>query len=177
MSARMTLADGASTIAELQEFASFPPAAQRYVRRSLDIAFDRADAVAIWSRDEEETASIEAQTRLYGRLPALRALVLEDVDVRKIEGFLGSVITLSAFDLGQDRLHAFGPYRFLYERLLGAQVRPWLPAAFCAAASLPQLHPARRRVLLQSISEAAATAPAWSSREPGFFPEWIETTS
>jgi hypothetical protein len=39
---------------------------------------------------------------------------------------------------------------------------------------LPHLHPDRRRVLLQSISESAATAPGWSSREPAFWPEWVE---
>ena len=26
----------------------------------------------------------------------------------------------------------------------------------------------------QSISEAAATAPGWSAREPSFYPEWID---
>jgi len=81
---------------------------------------------------------------------------------------------VTAFDLGQNRIDNFGAYRFLYERLLGAAVRPWLPAAFCGAAALPYLHPSRRRGLLQSISEAAATAPGWSSREPAFFPEWVE---
>jgi hypothetical protein len=39
---------------------------------------------------------------------------------------------------------------------------------------LPHLHPDRRRVLLQSISESAATAPGWSNREPVFWPEWVE---
>ena len=35
-------------------------------------------------------------------------------------------------------------------------------------------NPDKRKVLLQSISEAAATAPGWSTREPVFFPEWVE---
>jgi hypothetical protein len=87
---------------------------------------------------------------------------------------MAPLVTMSAFDLGQDRLQSFGAYRFLYERLLGAGARPWLPGAFCAAAALPHLHPERRRVLLQSISEAAATAPGWSTREPAFFPEWVD---
>ena len=43
-----------------------------------------------------------------------------------------------------------------------------------AAAALPHIHPERRRVLLQSISEAAATAPGWSNREPAFYPDWVE---
>ena len=32
----------------------------------------------------------------------------------------------------------------------------------------------KRRALLQSISEAAATAAGWSNREPTFYPEWVE---
>jgi hypothetical protein len=29
-------------------------------------------------------------------------------------------------------------------------------------------------MLLQSLSEAAATAPGWSDRAPSFYPEFIE---
>src|SRR3546814_18123815 len=72
---------------------------------------------------------------------------------------------VAAFDLAQERLTCFCAFRVRYERLLGAEVRPWLPSAFCAAASLPQIRPERRKVLLQSLSEAAATAPGWSDRK------------
>ena len=57
---------------------------------------------------------------------------------------------------------------------LGYSDAGFLSAAFCAAAALPHLHPDRRRTLLQSISESAATAPGWSTREPVFWPEWVE---
>ena len=119
-------------------------------------------------------ASIRAQTKTYEHLPSLRQAIPEDSGLSQIDGFVGLLIRVSAFDLGQDRISSFGAYRFLYERLIGASARPWFPAAFCAAASLPHLHPHRRRALLQSISEAAATAPGWSTREPVFFPEWVE---
>ena len=79
-----------------------------------------------------------------------------------------------AFDLAQERIESFSAFRFLYERLIGADARPWLPSAFCAASALPQIKPSRRKVLLQSLSEAAATAPGWSDRAPSFFPEYIE---
>jgi hypothetical protein len=55
-----------------------------------------------------------------------------------------------------------------------AKARPWLPAAFCGAAALPRISPAWRKMLLQSLSEAAATAPGWSEREPCFYPEKVE---
>jgi len=167
-------ADGAMTLAEIKEFAAFPAATQRYIRRSLDVGLERSDALTIWSRDIVEAASIRAQTKFYGRLEEIRHLVPDDSGLDAIEPFMAPLVTVSAFDLGQDRLVSFGAYRFLYERLIGATVRPWLPGAFCAAAALPHLHPEKRRLLLQSISEAAATAPGWSNREPVFYPEWVD---
>ena len=104
----------------------------------------------------------------------MRSNVPDDSGLDAMEPLMGPLITMTAFDLGQDRLPDFASYRFLYERLIGAAVRPWLPGSFCSAAALPHLHPERRRTLLQSISEAAATAPGWSNREPAFFPEWVE---
>lgn len=174
MSSNARSGEGQVTLAEIKEFASFSSAAQRYVRRSLDVAYHRSDAIALWSRDAVEAAAIKAQTRVYEALDDIRHAVPEDANLAALPRFMGPLVTVSAFDLGQDRLEGFAPFRFLYERLIGAQARPWLPAAFCSAAALPNLHPVRRRALLQSISEAAATAPGWSSREPSFFPEWVE---
>jgi hypothetical protein len=174
MSAKSRPAEGAMTLAEMKEFAGFASSTQRYIRRSLDIGLDRDDALSRWSRDVVEAASIRAQARLYDRLPEVRALVPDDSGLEAVEPFMAPLITITAFDLGQGRLTTFSAYRFLYERLVGAGVRPWLPGAFCAAAALPHLHPELRRKLLQSISEAAATASGWSSRQPAFFPYWVE---
>jgi len=165
---------GALALAELKEFAGFTAATQRYIRRSLDIGLERQDAMGLWSRDVIEAASIRAQIRVYARLNDIRDMVPDDSGLDAIEPFMAPLITISAFDLGQDRLNGFSAYRFLYERLIGPAVRPWLPGAFCAAAALPHLHPEKRRILLQSISEAAATAPGWSNREPAFYPSWVE---
>ena len=174
MSARMKPAEGVMTLAEMKEFAGFPSATQRYIRRALDIGLDREDAMARWSRDVVEAASIRAQARIYARLPDIRDAIPEDSGLDAVEPLLAPLITVTAFDLGQGRLTSFSAYRFLYERLVGATVRPWLPAAFCSAAALPHLHPELRRKLLQSISEAAATASGWSTRQPAFFPYWVE---
>ena len=178
MGARMKPANGVMALAEMKEFAGFAAATQRYVRRSLDIGLDRDDAregaMSRWSRDVVEAASIRAQAKLYVRLPEIRAVLPDDSGLDRIEPFLAPLTMVTAFDLGQGRLTSFSAYRFLYERLVGAEVRPWLPAAFCAAAALPHLHPDLRRKLLQSISEAAATASGWSNRQPAFFPKWVE---
>jgi len=162
------------TIAELREFASFSAGEQRYIKRSLDVGLGRQDAFKLWARDAAETASIRSQYLVYQELKALRAQIPAENDSAGLETFMGKLLRVTAFDIAQDRLEGFSAYRFLYERLLGAEARPFLPSAFCAAAALPQIRPDRRKHLLQSISEAAATAPAWSDRAPSFYPEWVE---
>ncbi len=161
-------------IAELREFAGFTPCEQRYIKRSLDVGLGRQDAFKLWARDVDEIGSIRSQYVAYQDLKILRAAAPTDQSFEALDTYLGTLIRLTAFDLAQDRLTGFSAFRFLYERLLGAAARPWLPAAFCAAAALPQIRPERRKKLLQSISEAAATAPGWSTKEPQFFPEWVE---
>ncbi|MFA7602258.1 MAG: hypothetical protein WCY29_04545 [Novosphingobium sp.] len=162
------------TINELREFASFTSCEQRYIKRSLDIGLGRQDAFKLWARDPSEVASIRSQYVAYQELKALRGAAPEERGFEGVDLFIGKLVRLTGFDLAQERIGCFSAYRFLYERLLGAAVRPWLPSAFCAAAALPQIRPDRRKKLLHSISEAAATAPGWSTREPCFFPEWIE---
>ncbi len=162
------------TIAELREFAGFDAAEQRYIKRSLDIGLGRQDAFKLWARDASESASIRSQYVVYQELKTLRGALPSETGFEAIEDFIGKLVRVAAFDLAQERLSGFSAFRFLYERLLGPDVRPWLPSAFCAASALPQIRPDRRKNLLQSISEAAATAPGWSARAPSFFPEWIE---
>ncbi len=162
------------TIAELREFASFTPCEQRYIKRSLDIGLGRQDAFKLWARDATEVASIRSQYVVYQELKSLRGALPDDSSFEGTESFIGKLVRVAAFDLAQERIVSFSAFRFLYERLLGPEARPWLPSAFCAAAALPQIRPDRRKWLLQSISEAAATAPGWSTRAPSFFPEWVE---
>lgn len=161
-------------IAELREFAGFTPCEQRYIKRSLDVGLGRQDAFKLWARDAAENASIRSQYVIYQELKTLRGEKPGETCLDALEIFLGKLVRLTAFDLAQEKLTGFSAYRFLYERLLGADIRPWLPSAFCAAAALPQIRPERRKKLLQSISEAAATAPGWSTREPAFYPEWVD---
>ena len=162
------------TIAELREFASFSENEQRFIERSLDIALGRGDAFKSWGAEPGESSSIRGQYLAYRELKTLRDMIPCEATMEGLEAFMGPLMRVSAQDLARERIESFSAYRFLYERLLGARARPWLPAAFCAAAALPQIRPLRRKMLLQSLSEAAATAPGWSDREPCFYPEKVE---
>ena len=131
------------TIAELREFASFTAAEQRYIKRSLDIGLGRQDAFKLWARDADESGSIRSQYVVYQELKALRGHVPAETSFAALEAFMGKLIRVAAFDLAQERIEGFSAFRFLYERLLGAEVRPFLPSAFCAASALPQKNRAR----------------------------------
>ena len=162
------------TIAELREFASFTEDEQLFIERSLDIALGRGDAFKLWSKRAGDKAAIRGQYIAYRELRALRDAIPCETSLDGLQAFMGPLLRITAQDLAQEQLSSFSAYRFLYERLLGAKARPWLPAAFCGAAALPKIRPARRKMLLQSLSEAAATAPGWSDREPCFYPEKVE---
>lgn len=165
---------GRIVLEEMKEFAAFPKGTQRYIRRSLDVGLHRREAEQRWARNPSELARIRAQSVAYRRLDIMREALARVDAGGPVEMLLTPLVTLAAFDLGEGRLPCFGAFRFLYERLLRAPVRQWLPGAFCAAAALPHLHPRTRGILLSSLSEAAATAQEWSRREPVFFPEWVD---
>jgi len=161
-------------LAELTEFGGFTAAEQRYIRRSLDVAFVRADAAEHWARGIKEAAAIGCQARAYETIDEIGALAPENVEPDDPASLLPLLIRISAFDLQEGKLTSFAAYRFLYERLLGAAVRPWLVSAFCAAAAMPCVHPELRAELLQSVRVRDMAEAGWVSREALFFPEWVE---
>jgi hypothetical protein len=165
-----TLPAGTQLLGELREFASFPAETQSYIRRALAVRDGRGDRLRRHAASEEEARSVEAQTAFYGNLDHIRAAIPADDDIASVTSLMRWLVPLTAFDLAHKAIGSFAAYRFLYERLLGAGVRPWLFGAFCTAASLPQLHPEHRLRLLRSIDEQGCGAHGWSIREPLFMP-------
>jgi hypothetical protein len=161
---------------EMKLFAGFTPAEQRFVRRSLDVGLRRCDAMQ-WARNSAESARIEEQARRYRIVDLVRACVPDDDSMEATECFLAPLITMSVADLAECKLAGFEAYRFLYERLVGPEVRPWLLSAFSAAASMPSIHPDQRKLLMESIPLSDVAAAGWSIRPPLFYPEWVEKVS
>ena len=141
-------AGGALLISEMKEFASFPKATQRYIRRSLDVAYGRSDPLETWARDEIEAAAISCPGPL---LQAARSSPRADPGRQRSRH--DRAVPGHAGDAGRVRPRPGPPARISlpsasFTSDCWAQTsRPWLPAAFCAAAALPHLHPDRRRDL------------------------------
>lgn len=173
MDVQIKLSEGALIFAEIQEFGSFAAEAQHYIGRSLDAAFAPDLKVGRWARSEDEAVDISLQRSIYRALPAIRRSIPIDSEPVAADSFLFPLIAVSVFDLSGGGLETFSHFRFLYERLLGAGVRPWLECAFAAAAALPHQAPQRREALFASLGDASTSR--WSSREPAFVPEWLES--
>ena len=173
MPARSIRHGGTTMLFEMEEFASFAKGTQRYIRQSLDVGLSRRDAIARWARSGDEAEAIRRQYAAYRPLDEIRRLLAAEGTSETAGALLAALVPLTAFDLAAGRLPSFAAYRFLYERLIGARARPWLPAVFCAAVTLPHVDPDQRSALLESVAEAAVCV-RWSPREPGFVPEWVE---
>jgi hypothetical protein len=167
-------------ISEMREFASFTPKEQRFIKLGIEIAADQEMYEVIflrWSRNLSESRDITSRQQVYLQIDRVKELIPEGFSAGAIDSLMGPLIDFSNYDLIQGYIESFGAYRFLYERLFGVKIRPWLPSTFCAAAAMPNIVPDKRRTLLQSLSEAAATAPAWSKQKPIFFPEWVDKSN
>lgn len=162
----------------MKEFSHFHKKTQRYIRQSLDVMFERGDPLAKWGRTDIERGNIRNQMHNYrlvaGRIVTQLARTNGQAGIGNIEGMMGSLIAVSTFDISIGCLPHFGCYRFLYERLFGGDIRPWLPAAYVAASAMPDIPPQQRSNQLRSISGEACTVVQWHRRDPLFIPEWVD---
>src|SRR3546814_11617133 len=99
MATRSGPAAGDLSLSEIREFAGFPAATQRYIRRSLDIGLERDDAIARWSRDMVEETAISVQARVYHRLLEIRPHLPDDSALDAIERFMAPLNPVRAYAL------------------------------------------------------------------------------
>jgi hypothetical protein len=171
MLVEIKLGAGEMMFAEMQEFASFGIEAQHYICRSLDIALSPNLSPADWARSEREAHDTSAQKQAYRLLPGIRAAIPGADGFMDSEAFLLPLIGVSTFDVTCGPIASFAEYRFLYERLFGPKVRPWLASAFLAAAASPHLPAEIRQGLIRSVN--SGLTDRWSSAHPAYQPRWL----
>ena len=162
---------GEMMFAEMQEFASFGIAVQHYICRSLDLALSTNVSPTDWARSEREAHDIFAQKQAYRLLPGIRAAMPGADGIMDSEAFLLPLVAVSTFDVTCGPIATFAEYRFLYERLFGPKVRPWLASAFLAAAASPHFPAEIRQGLIRSVN--SSLTDCWSSAHPVYQPRWL----
>src|SRR3546814_9107818 len=122
--------------------------------------------ISDWSSDvcssDLEARSIRNQARTYRWRDHVVRLLAEE---RYLE-MAAPLTEISIFDLSQRQIRSFPAYRFLYERLIGGAVRPWLASSFGEAAVLPILSPRHRGELIGTLAEAEVLGTDWPREEP-----------
>jgi hypothetical protein len=171
MLVEIKLGAGEMMFAEMQEFASFGIEAQHYICRSLDVARSPNISPADWAGSEREAHDIFAQKQAYRLLPEIRASLPEADGFMDAEAFLLPLIAISTFDVTCGPITSFAEYRFLYERLFGPAVRPWLASAFLAAAASPHFPAEIRQALIDSVR--SGLTDRWSTAQPAYQPRWL----
>lgn len=157
-------------IDEMALFAAFPLATRRYIVRALDFGLPRGKPLVRWADSFFDIPMNLARLDLYLAFPAVRERFASGGVERWMSEFT-AVQRAADFDLQWPEIASFVPFRFLYERLAGPMLAPWLPSIFGAAATSPKLSE-------ESRAEALATLTMFDTQEierttaPTFYPDW-----
>lgn len=154
----------------MEDYARLPLASRRYIVRALDFGLRRGDYMARWAGSFFDMPANLARADLYAGIANVRPTVSVGAPLAASADAL--LRRCTAFDLQYDEMHHFMAYRFLYERLFGAGIRPHLAQAYSGAASSPSLTAEGRRQALAGITMFEQTEEHFDADEPQFFPEW-----
>lgn len=125
------------------------------------------DTVRFGSALQQMMAGDLAVFYTKGGLLELKQTLPRDGEASANAHFLQTLIFATIKELNFWSIHRFQPYRFLYERLVGTEIRPFLPAAFLASVNLP-------RGEAEWARNATATVELWDGQDsrppPLFFP-------
>lgn len=163
---------GDQVIEEMAEFSELSPRTQRYIARSLAVAFTKPVRIDQWARSVWETSCMMVQLDLYMRLPEARKAVPKSNAYWELADFFRYAVPCAAFDLDERRLDGFAGFKFLYVRLLGASARPWLASLYAAAVALPNCRP-DEFYTSDAIWNLEVASGSWVQKEPQFMPEWV----
>lgn len=139
--------------AERAEFATFSREEQLHIIRAIKMADSFSNAASTMaagiaamqlkdsSRLGAALVTIKAGDLAQAYVAALGTIkrgIPRDGEATANATFLRDLIWLTLRELEQGLIERYPPYRFLYERLVGREILPFLPPAFLASVSLPR---------------------------------------
>jgi hypothetical protein len=154
---------------ERAEFAGFGPATQGCIVRALDFGLPRGNPLADWCGDGWDLPLLMARMEIYLVIPELREQLLDSGIPDERFGRWPLIRRCARFDLAQAEMADLAAFRFLYERLFGPPLRPWITNLFVHAITEPGFTPEDRQSALATVTPFDL-AP-WEDDEPcTFFP-------
>jgi hypothetical protein len=112
-----------------------------------------------------------ARADVYQSIPAVRKRIAAvGYRLETWSNDFGLLHRYAMFDVKYDEMSDFKAFVFLYERLLGPAVRPWLLSIYLAAAGSPLITEEGREQRLSRLTAYDVAHDFVSSPEPEYFP-------
>lgn len=166
------MTDGSGIIDEMRLFAAFSTDTRRYIVRALDFGLPRGEPMKRWAGSFFDIGPLLARADLYAAIPDVRRLLTGGLALERSAPAFIVIQRCADFDLSWNEMADFASFGFLYERLFGPGVRPWLTSVFTAAATSPNIVQEAGSAMLRTVT--MFDGPEWNSGEPAprFMPEW-----
>lgn len=138
---------------ERAEFTTFSREEQLHIIRAIKMADSTTNAAselaagiaALRNQDSTRKGALlitllagDLAQAYVASLPAIKKAIPCNGEATANATFLKDLIWLTLRELEQGLIERYPPYRFLYLRLFGREILPFLPSAFLAATALPR---------------------------------------
>ncbi len=112
-----------------------------------------------------------ARLDMYHSIPVVRERIsAKGYQLETWSTEFGLLHRYALFDLQYDEMSDFKAFVFLYERLLGPAIRPWLLSIFLSAAGSPRLTEEGREKALLSLTHSDVAHDFVHLPAPKYFP-------
>ena len=159
---------------ERAEFAQFRSLVQIYIVRALDLGLPRNHPMERWHEGGPVgMAMLLARADAYRHLGVLREELQDCKQVGPDFRYWDAIRKAVRFDVQHEEMGDIAAFRFLYERLLGPPIRPWITSLYLAAVTEPDSTSEWKERCLASVT-AADLDDHDDKSMPLFFPDIVD---
>lgn len=166
------MSEASDIVEEMRPFAAFPAATRRYIVRSLDFGLPRGDPMVRWVGSFFDQGVLMAREECYAHVPRLRQALASGMTLERWMPEHAALQRCADFDLQWEEMGDFTAFAFLYERLFGMGVRPWLTSLFASAATAPTVEWSAGCAALASLTMFDGPEYRQGESAARFLPEW-----
>jgi hypothetical protein len=159
---------------EMAQFAAFPQPTRDYICRALALGREELNQGGVLTGSAWDIACELARRDMYFSLPMVReSLARKGFQLETWTTEFGLLHRYAQFDLQFSEMRDFGAFTFLYERLIGPAVRPWLLSIYLAAAASPKLVEEAREEAIARVTSYDVGNCIVDTPIPIYFPDVV----
>ena len=137
---------------EREDFDRLAEDQKLYIVKALDFGLPRDGAMDRWARRGLESALELARLDIYMPIPEMRERLLDAKPVTaRLKGW-DLIRRCVSFDCQWEPMRTVAAFRFLYERLFGPPIRPWITSLYLAEVTSPGALREWREACISSVT-------------------------